>query len=70
MVASYGPLDERTSPVMVVSGIVILPNPKSLPKNKMESSDSGKDTVVPSRPVRGISLSVSQMLCRRSRPCS
>ena len=38
-------------------------NPKSPPRQ-------GKsDTAVPSRPVVGIALSASQMLCRRSRPC-
>ena len=39
MVSRPGPLDEKTSPVMVVvmPDVLILPNPKSPPKRKIES---------------------------------
>jgi hypothetical protein len=39
MVSRPGPLDEKTSPAMVVvmPDVLILPNPKGPPKRKIES---------------------------------
>jgi hypothetical protein len=41
MVSRPGPLDEKSSPVMVVvmPDVPILPNPKSRPKRKIEPND-------------------------------